>query len=94
MPQSINDILTEREATHGDFAVTADLAQEIKTIYKKALAQGATLTAIQREALDMFASKIARILSGNPNEPEHWRDIAGYAALAQRELENQLPCDL
>ena len=41
---------------------------------------------IQREALQMIASKIARILSGNHDEIDHWRDIAGYANLAVREL--------
>jgi hypothetical protein len=33
------------------------------------------------EALEMICTKIARILSGNPNDPDHWKDIAGYAEL-------------
>jgi hypothetical protein len=41
---------------------------------------------IQREALQMIASKIARILSGNHAEIDHWKDIAGYANLAVREI--------
>jgi hypothetical protein len=39
----------------------------------------------EREALDMIAHKIARILSGaDPHDSEHWRDLAGYAIAARR----------
>jgi hypothetical protein len=30
--------------------------------------------------------KMSRILCGNPNEPDHWRDIAGYATLIENIL--------
>jgi hypothetical protein len=36
----------------------------------------------QQEALDGIATKVARILSGNPNCADHFADIAGYIALA------------
>ena len=39
----------------------------------------------QREALGQITFKIARILSGDPNHPDHWDDIAGYALLAKGE---------
>ncbi len=35
----------------------------------------------------MIAHKIASILAGDPNEIDHWRDIAGYATLIVKELE-------
>lgn len=44
------------------------------------------LTPEQCEALDMIQHKIGRILSGNPNEPDHWHDIAGYATLVENIL--------
>ena len=44
------------------------------------------LTTYQRESLIVIAQKIARILNGNPNEPDHWHDIAGYATLVEKEL--------
>lgn len=78
-------ILDERETTHGPFMLTAFKAQQLKN----AMASGKhwnDLDDIQREALQMIASKIARILSGNFNEVDHWRDIAGYANLAVRDL--------
>lgn len=46
----------------------------------------ALLSFEQCEALDMIQHKIGRILSGNPNEPDHWHDIAGYATLVENIL--------
>lgn len=40
----------------------------------------------QKEALEMIASKIARILNGNTNNEDSWRDIAGYATLVADRL--------
>ena len=77
----IDDILNERQKTHGDFKYVADIAQELKGYMRKWDGWHRINTA-QAEALEMIASKIGRILSGNPNEPDHWRDIAGYATLA------------
>lgn len=34
----------------------------------------------------MIAHKIGRIVNGNPNNIENWRDIAGYAELVARIL--------
>ena len=39
---------------------------------------------VHREALDMIASKIARILSGDATHVDHWVDIGGYAELGAR----------
>ena len=36
-----------------------------------------------REALDMMACKISRILSGQATYADHWLDIEGYARLAR-----------
>ena len=77
----IDDILNERQKTHGDFKYVADIAQELKGYMRKWGGWHRVNTA-QAEALEMIASKIGRILSGNPHEPDHWRDIAGYATLA------------
>ena len=34
----------------------------------------------------MISTKLARIASGNPNELDHWKDIAGYADLSSAQL--------
>lgn len=45
------------------------------------------LTPDQREALEMIAHKIGRILNGDPDYADSWRDIAGYAQLVCDRLE-------
>lgn len=43
-------------------------------------------TAMQREALEMIAHKIARIVNGDPGYLDNWNDLAGYAQLVAQEL--------
>jgi hypothetical protein len=74
------DILQEREKAHGDFERTAAVAQELKYVIRR---YKSNLSPQQREVMDQIASKMARILSGDPNEPDHWDDIAGYARLGK-----------
>lgn len=77
--------MDEREKTHGDFDDVAFAAQSIKEIIAKS-ALG-SLSTQQQEALDMIATKIARISCGNPDEPDHWLDIEGYARLARESID-------
>ena len=42
------------------------------------------LTPEQKESLDMTIHKIHRILTGDPNEVDHWKDIGGYSDLIVR----------
>ena len=72
-------LLQERETTHGPFAKTSRIAQDLKAIYRHYGYD--KLPSAQREALDQIASKVARILAGNAGEPDHWNDVAGYAKL-------------
>jgi hypothetical protein len=72
--------ISERQYTHGCFEHTAGCAQELKSLIKANL-QG-PLSPVHQECLDMICTKIARIAVGDPNEPDHWLDIAGYAMLA------------
>lgn len=44
------------------------------------------LSPVQRQSLYMIALKMSRIVCGDPNEVDHWRDIAGYARLPIRHL--------
>jgi hypothetical protein len=41
------------------------------------------LTPDKKQALDVIADKIARILSGDPEYKDNWHDIQGYAKLAE-----------
>ena len=81
----IDEILAERQKTHGDFSDHADVTQRIKMVMYNSM-KWTSLTPSQRESLEMIAHKIGRILAGNPNYADHWRDIAGYATLIERQL--------
>ena len=80
--KNIENILSERELTHGKFSTVADNYCEIKT----ALSCG-DFSNIEHAAIDMIAMKLARIAAGNASEIDHWRDIAGYAQLVIKDLE-------
>lgn len=87
---NINEILNTRAKTHGDFSEVAITAQLLKNNIFIRLQQTSKypLNDTQRESVDMICSKLARIISGDPNEIDHWRDIAGYALLVVKELES------
>lgn len=78
-----NETLNEREKTHGDWKDTAATYVRLRS----ALASPETrMEPMQVAALDMIAMKLARVVHGNPDEPDHWRDIAGYAELIASRL--------
>jgi len=85
MKDQIDNVLADRQATHGHYADTARTAQHLR----QAMREGnnwAILTDMQRESLDMIAMKVARIMSGDPSHADHWDDITGYARLVSVEL--------
>lgn len=84
-PDPIAKALDARRKTHGDFAEQAHIAQEIKGLLRRT-PNWDRLSYAQREALEHDATKTARILCGNPREPDHWLDKAGYAHLVYTEL--------
>ena len=88
--QSTSEILAERGKTHGDFGDNAEISEGIMAL----LARGPSyehLTSVQVHALRMIALKMSRIVCGNPNEPDHWRDAAGFATLALERIQPEHP---
>lgn len=79
------NIIVERSRTHGRFEDNATVSQRIKEAMRCS-PHWALLSVSQRESLELIATKIGRITSGNPNEPDHWDDIGGYAELISRQL--------
>ena len=73
-------LLNERETTHGDYKVTAIISQYLKRFFREQMGWE-KLSEAQRESFDSIAVKMARILSGNPDEKDHWVDIKGYVDL-------------
>ena len=89
--QEIDAILNQRATTYGAFKYVAEIAQEIKDIVRVADTNRDELLAFdQREALDMIASKIGRILGGDANYVDSWVDIAGYATLVADRLQGKV----
>lgn len=85
---SIDQTLNERGARYGTFAGHAEIAQKLKALlHHYEAVRGCDLDPDQREALEMIAHKIARILNGDPNYADSWVDIAGYAKLVADRLE-------
>jgi deoxycytidylate deaminase len=74
-------LIAEREKTHGSFDQNATTSQQLKAIFR-AQSKYVELCPCHKEALDMIASKIGRVLSGQAGFADHWRDISGYATLA------------
>lgn len=82
----INSTLAERGSRYGEFRSHASISQQLKHVLLCTDPQ-LSLNAMQREALEMICHKMARIVNGNPNYADSWRDVAGYASLVVRELE-------
>ena len=88
MSDATRAILTERGLRYGPFPRHARIAQELKRVMNDAIASRARVLADdQQEALEMICHKIARILNGDPDYADSWRDIAGYATLVADRLE-------
>lgn len=87
-------ILNEKEMIHGDFVDTARISQRLKDVmydeinHRMGRRSGTSLSYVQLESLNQICMKISRIISGDPDEEEHWDDIAGYAKLVSERHRN------
>lgn len=82
---AIEATLAERGSRYGTFTGHAEITQDLKDTMHDALKWQA-LDPDQREALEMIAHKIGRILNGDPNYHDSWHDIVGYAKLVADRL--------
>ena len=84
----IQEILAERGSRYGKFSSHAAITQTIKDVMCGAVVDTnwARLSGSQKEALDMVAHKIGRILNGDPDYVDSWMDIIGYTQLVVDEL--------
>ena len=74
-------LLQERQKTHGNFDMNATISQRLKEQFRLVHPHYENLCPVHKEALDMIALKLSRILSGQASFTDHWDDIAGYAQL-------------
>ncbi len=82
----IEDTLAQRGKRYGAFTGHARITQNIKRAMIDSPNYGG-LSDDKKEALEMFAHKIGRILNGDPEWRDSWHDIAGYAKLVADTLE-------
>ena len=81
----VDHILTERGERYGKFKDHAEVTQQLKRVifgFNHVL----RMEADQKEALEMIAHKIGRIINGDPDYADSWVDIAGYAQLVADRL--------
>lgn len=83
-----NEILADRGARYGDYMEQAKISRALWQVMDDALLmRKKTLDADQADALLMIAMKISRIVNGDPDYADNWRDIAGYATLVANRLD-------
>lgn len=83
---STEALLNDRGTTHGSFADNAYYGQVLRCLFRES-SHWRSMRAEHREALDMIACKLSRIMSGQATFLDHWLDLAGYATLAAKACE-------
>ena len=94
-PKDTYRVLADRAQRYGSFNGHAAISQALQKVVYKGFAKredGKTaqdMTDAQREALFMILHKVARIVNGDFNYDDSWRDIAGYATLVTNLLDKE-----
>lgn len=90
-PGTVEALLNERGAVYegyGKFKDLAEVAQRFKdSLQYFLITRNKYLAPDQQEALDMIFHKVARIINGDADYVDNWKDIAGYAMLISDRLE-------
>ena len=86
--QGVDATLGERGSRYGSFAGHAHIAQSIKRAMRDS-PNWSGLSDDKKEALEMVAHKIGRILNGDPEYVDSWHDIIGYTRLVEKILKGE-----
>ena len=78
---TLSDLIATRQTTHGNFTDTSKCAQRLKEDLRAWGPNWDRMEPYQSEALDMICQKLARVATGDPMEPDHWIDLAGYSTM-------------
>lgn len=82
---NIDETLKERGTRYGNFMTHANITQDLKRAMVIS-PNWPSLADDQKEALEMVAHKIGRILNGDPDYHDSWHDIVGYTKLVADRL--------
>ena len=80
--QTIDATLAERQSQYGCYEDVAHVTQQILSALR--IGNYDELPAPMKESLHMIASKMARIVNGDPEYLDNWHDIGGYAKLIEK----------
>lgn len=86
MRDEISELLKQREERYGKYSDVAEMTQSLMSIIES----GASYERVpdtHKTIFFMIANKIARAVNGDPMYDDNYRDIAGYATLAERACE-------
>lgn len=84
----VDVVLDERGKRYGKFEDHAEVTQTLKSVFRARMGEKwDNLADDQKEALEMIAHKLGRIINGDPDYADSWIDIAGYAKLVADRLE-------
>lgn len=86
---NIDALIAERGNRYGKFSDGATIMRDLKHVMHEVDGWN-NLSPSQKEALDMIQHKIGRILNGDPNYDDNWKDVAGYAKLIADELNGDI----
>lgn len=82
---SINDTLKNRAEKYGNYDNLSEMIQILKQVMARS-PKWNNLGYWHKESLEMICVKIGRILIGDANDQDSWRDIAGYAKLVEDKI--------
>ena len=82
---SVDNTLAERGERYGNFETHSQIAQGLKQLMW-VTDKWVIMQDDQKQALEVIADKIARILNGDPDYTDNWHDIQGYAKLVEDRL--------
>lgn len=80
----LKSVLDERGSKYGDFVVMAECICELQRVM--VTFNNPRMNDAHYHALGMIMTKIGRILCGDPDYDDNWRDIAGYATCVLNNL--------
>jgi hypothetical protein len=82
---NVDVVLEQRGQRYGNFMGQAIIVQGLKAVMRDA-PNWEGLDDDMKEALEMVALKIGRILNGDPTYRDSWTDILGYVRLVEKKL--------
>lgn len=83
----VDATLTERQSQYGCYEDVAHVTQQILSALR--IGNYDELPAPMKESLHMIASKMARIVNGDPEYLDNWHDIGGYAKLIEKLIKGE-----